>query len=41
MVCCPAHRMPFTYVFDSAASIVRTTAHGLVRFEDLAGTCRP
>ena len=37
MVCCPAHRMPFTYVFDAAANIVRTTAHGLVRFEDLAG----
>ena len=28
--------MPFTYMFDRAADIVRTTAHGLVRFDDLA-----
>ncbi len=28
--------MPFTYVFDAATNIVRTTAHGLVRFDDLA-----
>lgn len=28
--------MPFTYVFDAATNIVRTTAHGLIRFDDLA-----
>lgn len=28
--------MPFTYVFDRAADMVRTTAHGLIRFDDLA-----
>lgn len=28
--------MPFTYVFDAAPNMVRTTAHGLVRFDDLA-----
>ena len=28
--------MPFTYVFDAATNTVRTTAHGVVRFDDLA-----
>jgi hypothetical protein len=28
--------MPFTYVLDAATDIVRTTAHGLIRFDDLA-----
>ena len=28
--------MPFTYVFDAATNTVRTTAHGLIRFDDLA-----
>jgi hypothetical protein len=28
--------MPFTYVFDAATNIVRTSAQGLVRFDDLA-----
>lgn len=28
--------MPFTYVFDPAARIVRTLGHGLIRFDDIA-----
>ena len=28
--------MPFTHVSDAAPHIVRTTAHGLIRFDDLA-----
>lgn len=28
--------MPFTHVFDAATNIVRTSAQGLVRFDDLA-----
>lgn len=28
--------MPFTHVSDAATHIVRTTAHGLIRFDDLA-----
>jgi hypothetical protein len=28
--------MPFTYVFDAATNTIRTSAHGLVRFDDLA-----
>jgi len=28
--------MPFTYVFDSAARVVRTSARGVIRIEDLA-----
>jgi hypothetical protein len=28
--------VPFTFAFDPAARIVRTTAHGLIRFDDLA-----
>jgi hypothetical protein len=25
--------MPFTYVFDAATNVVRTTAHGLIRVD--------
>ena len=32
--------MPFTYVFDAATNIVRTSAHGLIRFDDLAAHLR-
>ena len=28
--------MPFTYVVDRAAGIVRATGHGVIRFDDLA-----
>ncbi len=28
--------MPFTHVSDAATHIVRATAHGLIRFDDLA-----
>lgn len=28
--------MPFTYAVDAATDTVRTTAHGLIRFDDLA-----
>jgi hypothetical protein len=28
-----AHPMPFTYMFDAATNVVRTTAHGLIRVD--------